>query len=86
LVQGVEALLAHGAKSVTACATHAVLSGSAVERIQNSAIDELVVTNSIPQTDQTRACLKIRTLSVGPLLARAVQSIHEGGSVSTLFI
>ncbi len=86
LVKGVEALLSHGALSVTACATHAVLSGAAVERISSSSLDELVVSNSIPLTPEGAACSKIRVLSVAPLLARAIQSIHEGGSVSTLFI
>ncbi len=86
LVKGVEALLEQGAKSVRACATHAVLSGPAVERIKGSALEELVVSNSIPLSEEGAACPKIRRLSVGPLLARAIQSIHEGGSVSTLFI
>ena len=86
LVKGVEALLEQGAKSVTACATHAVLSGSAVERICASPLLELVVTNSIPLTGAAADCSKIRQLSVAPLLARAIQSIHEGGSISTLFI
>jgi ribose-phosphate pyrophosphokinase len=86
LVKGVEALLSQGASGVSACATHAVLSGPAVERISHSALDELVVTNSIPLKSEAQACGKIRTLSVAPLLARAIQSIHEGGSVSTLFI
>jgi ribose-phosphate pyrophosphokinase len=85
LVKGVEALLAQGATGVTACATHAVLSGPAVERISASPLDELVVSNSIPLTDEARATGKLRVLSVGPLLARAIQSIHEGGSISTLF-
>jgi ribose-phosphate pyrophosphokinase len=86
LVKGVEALLGQGAKSVTACATHAVLSGSAVERISASPLQELVVTNSIRHEDQAARCSKIRTLSVASLLARAIQSIHDGGSISTLFI
>lgn len=86
LVKGVEALLAQGAAGVSACATHAVLSGPAVERICQSSLHELVVTNSIPLKPDAEACGKIRTLSVAPLLARAIQSIHEGGSVSTLFI
>ena len=86
LINGVEALLEQGAKSVTACATHAVLSGQAVERISASPVKELVVTNSIPLSCQAEKCSKIRTLSVAPLLARAIQSIHEGGSVSTLFV
>ncbi|HEX4166926.1 MAG TPA: ribose-phosphate pyrophosphokinase [Bryobacteraceae bacterium] len=86
LVKGVEALLEQGAKSVTACATHAVLSGPAVERINGSELLELVVSNSIPLNGKASECPKIRVLSVGSLLARAIQSIHEGGSVSTLFI
>jgi ribose-phosphate pyrophosphokinase len=86
LVKGVEALLQQGAKSVSACATHPVLSGSAVERICASPLRELVVTNSIPLTGAAAGCAKIRQLSVAPLLARAIQSIHEGGSISTLFI
>jgi ribose-phosphate pyrophosphokinase len=86
LINGVEALLEQGAKSVSACATHAVLSGQAVERISASPIEELVVTNSIPHECHAKKCGKIRTLSVAPLLARAIQSIHEGGSVSTLFV
>jgi ribose-phosphate pyrophosphokinase len=86
LVNGVQALLDQGAKSVTACATHAILSGPAVERITSSAVKELVVTNSLPLAPQAQQCSKIRTLSVAPLLARAIQSIHEGGSISTLFM
>jgi ribose-phosphate pyrophosphokinase len=86
LVKGAEALLRQGAKSVRACVTHAVLSGPAVERISGSVLQELVVSNSIPLTDSAAKCCKIRTLSVSSLLARAIQSIHEGGSVSTLFI
>jgi ribose-phosphate pyrophosphokinase len=86
LVKGVEALLAQGAKSVTACATHPVLSGSAVDRIRLSPLKELVVTNTIPLSAAAQDCEKIRVLSVAPLLARAIQSIHEGGSISTLFI
>ncbi len=86
MVKGVEALLGQGATSVSACATHAVLSGSAVERIVASPLEELIVTNSIPVSDVAASCGKIRTLSVAPLLARAIQSIHEGGSISTLFM
>jgi ribose-phosphate pyrophosphokinase len=77
--------LSHEAKSVTACATHAVLSGPAVERICASPLKELVVSNSIPLSEKAKGCSKIRVLSVAQLLARAIQSIHEGGSISTLF-
>jgi len=86
LVKAAEALLRQGAASVTACATHAVLSGDAVERIEASKILEVVVTNSIPLSEAASRCSRIKTLSVAPLLARAIQSIHEDGSVSTLFI
>jgi ribose-phosphate pyrophosphokinase len=86
LVKGAEALIEAGASGVAACATHAVLSGAAVNRIQESSLSEVVVTNSIPLREDARRCDKIRQLSVAPLLARAIQSIHEGGSISTLFV
>jgi ribose-phosphate pyrophosphokinase len=85
LVKGTEALLSHGATSVTACATHGVLSGPAVERISTSELREVVISNSIPQTPESKGCSRIRQLSIAPLLARAVQSIHEETSVSILF-
>ena len=86
LVKGSEALLAQGAKSVRASATHAVFSGPAIERIQESGIEEVVVTDSIPLRDEAKECSKIKVLSVAPLLAQAIQSIHEDGSVSALFV
>ena len=86
LVKGAEALQQAGAASITACATHAVLSGPAVERIEASAVQEVVVTNSIPLGEEAMRCSRIKVLSVAPLLARAIRSIHEDGSVSTLFI
>jgi len=86
LVKAGEALLAHGARSVRACATHAVLSGPAVARIESSGIEEVIVTNSIPLSEAADNCTKIKQLSVAPLLAKAIQSIHEDGSVSTLFV
>jgi ribose-phosphate pyrophosphokinase len=86
LVKGAEALLRAGAESVSACATHGVLSGPAVERIEKSEIREVVLTNSIPLREDAAAADKITVLSVAPLLARAVQSIHEETSVSTLFV
>jgi len=86
LVKAAEALLGQGARSVRACATHAVLSGPAVERIENSAIEEVIVTNSIPLVEEADNCTRIKQLSVAPLLAKAIQSIHEDGSVSTLFV
>ncbi|HXA06488.1 MAG TPA: ribose-phosphate pyrophosphokinase [Bryobacteraceae bacterium] len=86
LVKGAKALLDHGAASVSACATHAVLSGPAVERIERSALKEVIVTNSIPLSKKARQCSKIRVLSIAHLLARAVESIHEETSVSILFV
>ncbi|HXF28175.1 MAG TPA: ribose-phosphate pyrophosphokinase [Bryobacteraceae bacterium] len=86
LVKGAEALKRQGAASVTACATHAVLSGSAVERIEKSEIQQVIVTDSIPLKEDARRSSRIKVMSVAPLLARAIQSIHEDGSVSTLFV
>jgi ribose-phosphate pyrophosphokinase len=86
LVNGAEALLAAGAKAVSACATHAVLSGPAVQRVEESPITEVVLTNSIPLSREAARCSRIRILSVASLLAKAIQSIHEETSVSTLFV
>ncbi|MGC8793151.1 MAG: ribose-phosphate diphosphokinase [Bryobacteraceae bacterium] len=86
LVKGAEALLARGARSVRACATHGVLSGNAVERIAESPLVEVVLTNSIPLPEPALKCPKFRVLSVAPLLARAIRSIHEETSISTLFV
>jgi len=86
LIKGAEALLEKGATSVSACATHAVLSGPAVERIEESELREVVFTNSIPLSAEAQISSRIKSLSVAPLLARAIQSIHEETSVSILFI
>jgi ribose-phosphate pyrophosphokinase len=86
LVKATEALLDKGAISVSACATHAVLSGQAVERIESSKLKEVVLTNSIPLSEEARRSSKVRPLSVGKLLATGVQSIHEETSISVLFI
>ena len=86
LVKGVEALMSQGAKSVRAVATHAVFSGPAIDRIEASALTEVVVTDSIPLSGRAMECSRVKVLSVDPLLARAIQSIHEDGSVSALFI
>src|SRR3990167_1623993 len=86
LVKTSEALLAQGASAVYACCTHPVLSGEAVNRICQSRITQVVVTNSIPLADDAQKCGRIVVLNVAPLLGRAIQSIHEETSVSTLFI
>ena len=85
-IEGTEALMKQGAKSVRACSTHAVLSGNAVQRIEQSGLEEVVVTNSIPLREDALNCKRIKQLSVGPLLAKAIESVHEDGSVSTLFV
>jgi ribose-phosphate pyrophosphokinase len=86
LVKGAEALIEKGAASVSACATHAVLSGSAVNRIENSPLKEVVFTNSIPLSKEARKSTRIKSLSVAKLLAEAIRSIHEETSVSVLFV
>ncbi|PYZ91548.1 ribose-phosphate pyrophosphokinase [Salipaludibacillus keqinensis] len=78
------AMIENGAKEVYACSTHPVLSGPAIERIKNSKIKELVVTNSIPLPEE-KMIDNITQLSVGPLLAKAIVHVHEERSVSRLF-
>jgi ribose-phosphate pyrophosphokinase len=78
------ALIENGAKEVYACCTHPVLSGPAIERIENSQIRELVVTNSIPLPEEKQID-KITVLSVAPLIGEAITRIHELKSVSILF-
>ncbi len=85
LTAAADAIQAAGAKSVIACCTHAVLSGPAIERIQASALEELVVTNSIPLRPEARAVEKIRVLSLAPLIGEAIRRIHNEESISSLF-
>ena len=86
LTQAANALVDKGAARVFAYASHAVLSGPAVERIQKSPIEEVVVTDSIPLSPTAAACSKIRELSCAPLFAEAVKRIHGGDSLSSLFV
>ena len=85
LVKAAEVLKERGAKSVYAYCTHPVFSGPAVERIKNSQIDEVVITNTIPLSDGARACGKIRQLSVAFLFAETIRRISDGESVTSLF-
>jgi ribose-phosphate pyrophosphokinase len=85
-VKTAAALMENGATSVYACASHAVLSGPAVENIHNSVIEHVVVTNTIPLTAEARSESKIMVLSIAGLIGRAIQSIHEETSVSKLFV
>src|SRR5215831_2650002 len=86
LVKTAQALLDNGATGVYACASHAVLSGPAVENVSKSPITEVVVTNTIPLSDAARREPKIKVLSIAGLIGRAIQSIHEETSVSKLFM
>ena len=85
LVKTVDALLANGAASVHACASHAVLSGPAIDRIAASPIEQVVVTNTIPLREAGQKLSKIKVLSIAGLLGAAIESIHMETSVSTLF-
>ena len=85
LVKAAEVLKDRGAKSVYAYYTHPVFSGPAVERIRNSALDEVVITNTLPLSDAGKACKKIRQLSVAFLFAETIRRISDGESVTSLF-
>jgi ribose-phosphate pyrophosphokinase len=84
--KGASALKAAGAERVLACAVHGVLSGPAIDRIDNSPLDQLIVTNTIPLSSAGQQCKKIVVLSVARLLGQAIRSIHEETSVSSLFV
>ncbi|MEJ2496922.1 MAG: ribose-phosphate pyrophosphokinase [Sulfurovaceae bacterium] len=82
MVKAAEALKAKGAVSVMACCTHPVLSGPAFDRIENGALDELIVTNTIPMK---QSCKKIKMLSTAPLLGEVIRRVHSNESVNSLF-
>jgi ribose-phosphate pyrophosphokinase len=86
MAKGARALLDHGASQVFACASHAVLSGPAIERLRASAFDKVFVTDSIPLSPAAQACEKVHVLSVAPLFAEAIRSIHFNDSISRLFL
>ena len=81
-----QALKDAGAERVLACAVHGVLSGPAIDRIEKSPLDQLIVTNTIPLGDAAKKCKKIVVLSVARLLGQAIRNIHEETSVSSLFV
>jgi ribose-phosphate pyrophosphokinase len=85
LCEAAGALKKRGASRVSACCTHPILSGPAVERITNSELDELVVTNTVPLSEAAAACSKIRQLSIAELLAETMSRIYREESVSSLF-
>ncbi|HRT27812.1 MAG TPA: ribose-phosphate diphosphokinase, partial [Syntrophales bacterium] len=86
IVHAAEALLNEGAKEISACCTHPVLSGPAIERIQGSVLKELIVTDTIPLHEKAKTCSKIKVLSVAGILSEAVKRIYYNDSVSSLFI
>jgi ribose-phosphate pyrophosphokinase len=86
LTQAANALMDKGAKRVFAYATHAVLSGPAVDRIQKSPLEEVVVSDTIPLSAEAAGCRKIRSLTVANLLAEAIRRIHQADSLSSLFV
>lgn len=86
LVQAAQALKEKGANKVFAACTHAVLSGSAIERINNSTLEELIITDTVPLGEKKERCPKIKVLTVAHLLGEAIKRIHEETSISSLFV
>jgi len=86
LVLSAEALKANGAKRIFAACTHPVLSGQAIAKIEQSPLEKIIVANTIPLTEKSRACGKIAALSVAELFGEAIRRINEGSSVSSLFV
>ncbi|MHB8880951.1 MAG: ribose-phosphate pyrophosphokinase [Thermodesulfovibrionales bacterium] len=86
MVQAAAALRTMGAKRVSAACTHAVLSGAAVERINKSVIEEMIVTNTIPLDHKKESCPKLTVLSIGNLLGEAIKMINQESSISSLFV
>jgi ribose-phosphate pyrophosphokinase len=86
LTEAAKALAENGASSINACCTHAVLSGNAIGRIEESAIENLIVTDSIPLRPETKGSKKIRVLTVANLLGEAIKRTHVNDSVSSLFV
>lgn len=84
-IQAAAALKDKGAKRVVAACTHAVLSDNAVEKLNNSVIEELIVTNTIPLDSKKEQCRKLNVLSIAPLIGEAIKRIHEESSISSLF-
>lgn len=85
LATAADALTQAGAKRILACCTHPVLSGKAIEKINHSTLEELVVTNSIPLSAESKTCKKIKVLSVADLIGEAISRTHQEKSVSSLF-
>jgi ribose-phosphate pyrophosphokinase len=85
-VQAAEVLKERGARNISAVCTHAVLSGPAIERINNSVLQEIIVADTIPLDTKKEKCSKLMVLSIASLLAEAIKRIHEESSISSLFV
>jgi len=85
-IQAVSALKEKGARNVIAACTHAVLSGNAVEKVNKSVLEELIVTNTIPLDSKKDMCKKLTVLSIATLIGEAIKRIHEESSISSLFV
>ncbi|MEM9492221.1 MAG: ribose-phosphate diphosphokinase, partial [Myxococcota bacterium] len=86
LTTAAQAIMDAGAKSVIACGSHPVFSGKAIERIENSPLSRVMVSNTIPLREEARGCQKIDVRPVSRLIGEAVKRIHHGDSISSLFI
>jgi len=86
LVAAATALMDNGARAVLACCTHPVLSGAAIQRLENSMLSELIVTDTIPLRSEAKSCSKIKVLSVAHLIAEAIKRTHYEESISSLFV
>jgi len=84
-IQAGKAIMREGAKRVALCSTHGVLSGKAIERITESSLEEIILTDTIPQTQHAADCDKIRVISIANLLGEAIKRIATGESISSLF-
>jgi ribose-phosphate pyrophosphokinase len=85
-IQAAAALKEKGAGGVVAACTHAVLSGNAVEKVNNSVLEELIITNTIPLNSKKEECKKLTVLSIASLIGEAIKRIHEESSISSLFV
>ena len=86
LARAANALIEKGARGVYACCTHPILSGKAVKMISESPIVEMIVTDTVPLSEEAKACPKIKVVSIASLLADAIRRIYEDESVSCLFV
>lgn len=86
VTQAAKVVLDQGAKSVMACATHGVLSGPAIQRIGDSVLSDVIITDTIPLSQAAKTCSKLKVLSVARLLGESIKRIHHGDSISNLFI